>query len=55
MSNGNSYLEEFKKDVQKIYDELKNDNQGDIATYIPQLAKVNDELFGISITMLDGE
>ena len=50
-----SYLEEFKKDVQKIYDELKNDNQGDIATYIPQLAKVNDELFGISITMLDGE
>ena len=51
----NKNLEEFKKDVQQIYDEIITDNQGDIATYIPQLEKVDPDLFGISITMIDGE
>ena len=51
----NKNLEEFKKDVQQIYNEIITDNQGDIATYIPQLEKVDPDLFGISITMIDGE
>ena len=33
--------------IQKIYDEIKDINTGDVADYIPQLAKVNPELFGI--------
>ena len=49
-----SKLDELKEDITKIYEELKEDNNGNVADYIPQLAGVDPKLFGISITMIDG-
>ena len=46
---------EIKKIIIDIYNEVKADNQGDVADYIPELADVNDELFGISIVTVDGQ
>ena len=47
--------EELKKIVENIYNEVKQDNQGDVADYIPELASVDDNLFGITIVTVDGQ
>ena len=39
-------LESF---IHEIYNEIIKNKNGNIASYIPQLAKVNPELFAISI------
>ena len=41
--------------VNEIYTELLSINEGNVADYIPQLANVNSELFGISICTVSGE
>ena len=46
---------EFCNDIKDIYNEVKNIKEGNVASYIPQLAKVNDELFGISIFSVDNQ
>lgn len=48
-------LNELKKDLENIYEEFKSDNGGELADYIPQLANVDPDLFGISITTIDGK
>ena len=47
--------DEIKSIIQEIYDEIKEDNQGNVATYIPELADVDDTLFGITAVTVDGQ
>ena len=47
--------EEIKKIITEIYHEVKDDNKGDVATYIPELADVDDNLFGVTIMTVDGQ
>ena len=41
--------------ITQIYNEVKYDNKGEVATYIPELADVDDELFGVTIVTVDGQ
>lgn len=45
---------QIKQAVQEAYDECKDIKGGLNAHYIPYLANVNPDLFGISLTLLDG-
>ena len=45
----------FESFIKSIYETVKQNTEGNVADYIPQLAKVNPELFAISICNLDGE
>jgi glutaminase len=40
--------------VQHIHQKYKNFNEGEVATYIPELAKANPEHFGICLATVDG-
>ena len=35
--------DELKLIIEQIYNEVKDDNKGDVASYIPELAEVDDE------------
>ena len=48
-------MEKIKKIVTKIYNELKSVNGGKVADYIPELACVKPEMFGISVCHVNGE
>lgn len=48
-------LEALEKDVNKIYNKLKNTHSGKNADYIPILSKVDPKLYAISICTVDGE
>ncbi len=50
-----SNFEELKIILNEVYEEVKLDNQGHVADYIPQLANVDDELFGIVLVTNDGQ
>ena len=45
----------FKNDLNSIYDSTNLINSGNVADYIPQLAKVSPELFSVCITSIDGQ
>jgi glutaminase len=47
--------DEFCVEIASIFQKLKSNNSGDVATYIPQLAKINPDLFGISVFSIDGQ
>ena len=45
-----------KENIETIYNKLKNKNcGGKNADYIPELAKVNPDLYAISIYTIDGQ
>ena len=46
---------EIKKTITEIYHSLQENREGEVASYIPQLAKVNPDLFGISVCTVKGE
>lgn len=47
---------DYQKLLENIYNQVKNQpNKGDLANYIPELAKVNPDKFGISLQFLDGK
>ena len=48
-------FDDFVKTIENIYNETKEIRDGDVASYIPQLAKVNSDLFGISICSVNGD
>ena len=50
----NDTWNEFCEEVTKIYESLYDNLEGNVASYIPQLAKVDPKLFGISIFSIDG-
>ena len=47
-------LNEFCSEITLIYNKLIDNNVGNVASYIPQLAKVDPNLFGISVFSIDG-
>ena len=46
---------EFTNSIDNIYEKTKIKNNGKLADYIPQLANVNSNLYGISICTIDGQ
>jgi glutaminase len=44
----------FEEDIKKIYDKIKPIHSGKNADYIPELSKVNPNLYAISIYTIDG-
>lgn len=41
--------------INKTFDKVKNNNGGNVASYIPELAKADPKLFGIAFVSCDGE
>lgn len=55
---GNLIIPDFKNfraAIKRIYDKAKANKDGHVATYIPQLGRVNPEYFGVSICTIDGQ
>jgi glutaminase len=48
-------FEPFRREVLEIFDEVRPNHGGAVATYIPQLRHVNPEQFGLAICTTDGQ
>lgn len=48
-------FEEFSKIINQIFEYVSQEKNGHVATYIPQLALMDPELFGCSIMTIDNE
>ncbi|MFN7117392.1 MAG: glutaminase A [Saprospiraceae bacterium] len=48
-------FEEFCRDITDIYHQTRKNQGGHVATYIPQLARVEPEQFAVSICTIDGQ
>jgi glutaminase len=46
---------EFTKNIKELYDITKSNDAGHNADYIPQLARVDSNLYGVSFCSLDGQ
>jgi len=45
----------FKRRIGDIFDEVQRNTAGEVATYIPQLARVDPDLFSIAVCTIDGQ
>ena len=48
-------FKKFSNNLDIIYDEVINNRSGELASYIPPLAEVNPEQFGIAVVTADGQ
>jgi glutaminase len=46
---------QFCSDIKQIFEETRKYVQGDVPSYIPELANVNPDWFGISLCTIDGQ
>ncbi len=55
---GNLIIPDFKSfsnEINRIYSTTKKNKAGNVASYIPQLGRVNPEYFGVSVCTIDGQ
>ena len=45
----------FRGTLNRIYEQFRNDCEGKVADYIPELAKADPRSFGISVVTADGQ
>ena len=48
-------FQDFSKNIDKIYEQVKSNTSGELASYIPPLKEVDPEQFGIAIVTIDGQ
>lgn len=48
-------FQSFKKEIEEIYFEVKENKSGKNADYIPQLARVDSDLFAVAFCSVDGQ
>ena len=48
-------FQDFSKNMDKIYEKVKQNTSGELASYIPPLKEVDPEQFGIAIVTIDGQ
>lgn len=46
---------DFRNHIASIYSETKDIKDGEVADYIPQLAKVDPDLYGVAFSSIDGQ
>lgn len=52
---GMTDLTELKRFIEHLYDKYRDENGGEVATYIPELGKADPDRFGICVVSVDGQ